>query len=154
MCTNWKRWCRLCGLTADNEMQLDISAKLIELARRHLLIKTVSTKVKIIAPVCLLYFLRLQLSSTNEWPMLACHGCVEFLLELERFADRCRLIDKMFEELSTGQNKDILDVRNNYVLDFGKREVSTTWFNTCYLCHSILLKYFYRNIRKKQTRNA
>lgn len=79
-----------------------------------------------------MYFLRLQLYSTNEWPMIACHGCVKFLLELERFADRCRLTDKMFEELSTGQHNDILALRHNYILDFGKLEVSI-WFSTYYL---------------------
>lgn len=79
--------------------------------------------------------LRLQLSNTNaEWPMLACHGCVEFLLELERFADRCRRMEEMFEELSTGQHKDILALRKYYALDLGNQEVSI-WFISYYLKH-------------------
>lgn len=85
--------------------------------------------------------------------MLACRGCVEFLLEFERFADRCRLMDKMFGELSTSQHKDILALRNNYVLEFGKLQVSI-WFSIYYLKHTNVFIKRYRNDRKRITKTV
>lgn len=64
----------------------------------------------------------LQIPNLNQ---SICIECYEFLTTLEKYADRCRSVDKMFIELSQ-QNRessqmsdnDILSLRYKYGIDF------------------------------------